>query len=74
MVTDTDMDTDADSEKVVKRITTGNTELDKKLGGSIPLGSLTMIEGQSDSGQSVCNQQRISGSLRVGLRITELTT
>lgn len=74
MVTDTDMDTDADSEKVVKRITTGNTELDKKLGGSIPLGSLTMIEGQSDSGKSVLTQQMISGSLRVGMRITEFTT
>lgn len=58
----------------LKGITTGNTELDKKLGGTIPAGSLIMIEGQSDSGKSVLTQQMISGSLRVGMRITEFTT
>lgn len=68
------MEMDTETEEVVKRITTGNMELDKKLGGSIPVGSLTMIEGQSDSGKSVLTQQLISGSLRTGMTITEFTT
>lgn len=48
-------------------IATGQPELDKKLGGGIPLGSLTLLEGQSDSGKSVMSQQLIWGSLQGGL-------
>jgi flagellar protein FlaH len=48
-------------------IATGQPELDKKLGGGIPLGSLTLLEGQSDSGKSVMAQQLIWGSLQAGL-------
>ena len=39
-----------------KSITTGSTELDKKLGGGIPVGSLVLLEGQSDAGKSVLTQ------------------
>ena len=30
-------------------ISTGNTEIDSKMGGGIPSGSLILIEGQSDA-------------------------
>jgi flagellar protein FlaH len=48
-------------------IATGQPDLDKKLGGGIPLGSLTLLEGQSDSGKSVMSQQLIWGSLQAGM-------
>ena len=53
---------------------TGNPELDKKLGGGVPVGSLILIEGQSDAGKSVFTQQLAWGSSRVGYRVTILST
>ena len=44
-------------------ISTGIDDIDKKLGGGIPIGSLTLIEGQSGSGKSVLSQQFTWGSL-----------
>lgn len=44
-------------------ISTGHPEIDRKLGGGIPIGSLTLVEGQSDAGKSVLSQQMIWGSL-----------
>jgi flagellar protein FlaH len=55
-------------------ITTGNIEFDKKMGGGIPVGSLTLIEGQSDAGKSVLVQQLTWGSLKTGLRVLYYTT
>ncbi|MBI4294925.1 MAG: AAA family ATPase [Chloroflexi bacterium] len=55
-------------------ISTGNAEIDKKLGGGIPKGSLVLIEGQSDSGKSVLTQQMTWGCLRDGCRVSVLTT
>ncbi len=55
-------------------ITTGQSEIDKKLGGGIPVGSLIFIEGQSDSGKSVFTQQLTWGSLRSGYNVAMLTT
>lgn len=55
-------------------ISTGNSEIDKKLGGGIPTGSLVLIEGQSDSGKSVLTQQLVWGSLRDGCKVSVLTT
>jgi len=57
-----------------KTISTGNTEIDKKLGGGIPRGSLLLIEGHSDSGKSVLTQQMTWGSLKDGNKVTVLTT
>ena len=57
-----------------KIISTGNPEIDKKLGGGIPVGSLAFVEGAADSGKSVLVQQLIWGSLRNGCRVTLLTT
>jgi flagellar protein FlaH len=53
---------------------TGNPELDKKLGGGVPVGSLILIEGQSDAGKSVFTQQLAWGSSRVGYKVTILST
>ena len=52
-----------DSAALRKVISTGNSEIDKKMGGGIPINSLTLVEGQSDAGKSVLTQQMIWGSL-----------
>jgi len=55
-------------------ISTGNPEIDKKMGGGIPVGSLTLIEGQSDAGKSVVSQQMIWGSLNAKRKTLLYTT
>jgi archaeal flagellar protein FlaH len=55
-------------------ITTGNNEIDKKIGGGLPGNSLTLIEGQSDAGKSVLVQQFTWGTLNSGLRVDMYTT
>jgi flagellar protein FlaH len=55
-------------------ISTGHPEIDKKLGGGIPIGTLTLIEGQSDAGKSVLCQQMIWGSLSGGFKVLLFTT
>ena len=55
-------------------ISTGNAELDLKMGGGIPLGSLTLIEGSSGAGKSVLVQQMIWGSLRNSFTLAVFTT
>lgn len=55
-------------------ITTGNGGLDAKMGGGIPLGSLSLIEGDSGAGKSVLSQQMIHGSLTSGYSLTLFTS
>jgi flagellar protein FlaH len=55
-------------------VATGNPEVDKKIGGGIPEGSLSLIEGQSDSGKSVLLQQLVWGALQENFRVTYYTT
>ena len=55
-------------------ISTGNTEIDKKMGGDIPSNSMTLIEGQSDAGKSVLAQQMIWGSLNADRKTVLYTT
>ena len=62
------------STEAPRLVTTGNTEIDKKIGGGLPLRSLTLIEGQSDAGKSVLVQQFTWGTLHSGLRIDMYTT
>ena len=57
-----------------RSISTGNVEFDKKMGGGIPEGSLTLIEGQSDAGKSVLVQQLTWGGLRDGFKVIFYTT
>jgi len=44
-------------------IITGLSELDDKLGGGIPVGSMVMVEGHSDAGKSVLCQHLAHGTL-----------
>lgn len=46
-----------------KTIVTGVREVDEKLGGGIPIGSLGLIEGHSDSGKSVLCQHLTWGAM-----------
>jgi len=62
------------SEKDPRIISTGNDELDKKIGGGIPLRSLSLVEGQPDSGKSVLTQQMVWGSLLKGCSAVVFTT
>ncbi len=52
-----------------KLISTGNSDLDSKMGGGVPLGSLTLIEGDSGAGKSVLAQQLVHGCLAEGYRV-----
>jgi len=44
-------------------IVTGTRDLDEKLGGGIPVGSLCLVEGHSDAGKSVISQHLAFGAL-----------
>jgi flagellar protein FlaH len=55
-------------------ISTGSVEIDKKMGGGIPEGSLILIEGQSNAGKSVVTQQLLNGALNSGFRCVLYTT
>jgi len=55
-------------------ISTGSAELDDKMGGGIPLGSLTLIEGASGAGKSVLTQQMMHGTLQEGYKLALFTS
>ncbi|MCH7737500.1 MAG: AAA family ATPase [Chloroflexi bacterium] len=57
-----------------KVITTGSTEIDKKLGGGIPVGSLVLLEGQSDAGKSVLTQHFAHSTLINKISVACYTT
>lgn len=53
-------------QKKRETIVTGVPEVDDKLGGGIPLGSLCLVEGHSDAGKSVLCQHLTHGTLVAG--------
>ncbi|MCE4599823.1 MAG: flagellar accessory protein FlaH [Desulfurococcales archaeon] len=55
-------------------ISTGNEELDIKLGGGIPHPSLIIIEGAHGTGKTVLAQQFLLGALRSGFKAIVVTT
>ncbi len=55
-------------------ISTGSNEIDKKLGGGIPTGSLVHLEGQSDAGKSVLSQHFAHGALCAKMSVAYYTT
>jgi len=65
---------DIEEEQKKNILSSGNSEIDKRLGGGIPLGSLTLIEGENDTGKSVLCQQFTYGGLMQGHRIAYYTT
>src|SRR4030042_4952282 len=56
----------ATGQKKKENIITGVPEVDEKLGGGIPPGSLCLVEGHSDSGKSVLCQHLTNGTLITG--------
>ena len=55
-------------------ISTGSSEIDKKMGGGIPTGSLVLLEGQSDAGKSVLSQHFSHGALSAKMSVAYYTT
>lgn len=71
--------TSTETPEITKRdtrrvISSGNVELDSRMGGGLPAGSLTLIEGGSGSGKSVLSQQILFGSLLDGYRAAVFTS
>jgi flagellar protein FlaH len=64
---------DEEKEKQLDLICTGKREIDKQLGGGIPVGSLTLIEGESDAGKSVLAQQMMWGAISAQHRVLLFT-
>lgn len=65
----------SDDDAIKKNIiSTGHPEIDKKMGGGIPVGSFILVEGQSDAGKSVLCQQMIWGSLNNKFKVCLFTT
>ncbi len=61
-------------DEVAKLISTGNPDLDNKMGGGVPMGSLTLIEGDSGAGKSVLSQQMMHGCLSEGYKLSLFTS
>ena len=57
-----------------KILSTGNTEIDKKIADGLPLGSLTLIEGENDTGKSVLTEQIIWGAMKQGMNADLFST
>ena len=55
-------------------ISTGSGEIDKKMGGGIPIGSLVLLEGQSDAGKSVLSQHFTQGALASRMSVAYYST
>lgn len=55
-------------------ISCGNREMDKKMAGGIPKGSLTLVEGLNGTGKSVLTQQLMWGGLQQGCSFATYTT
>ncbi|MEM0000719.1 MAG: ATPase domain-containing protein [Desulfurococcaceae archaeon] len=57
-----------------RTITTGNSELDVKLAGGLPIPSLIVVEGEHGTGKTVLIQQFVYGALLSGLNVIVITT
>jgi flagellar protein FlaH len=64
----------SEDDKTTKLISTGNGDLDNKMGGGVPFGSLTLIEGDSGAGKSVLSQQMMHGCLVDSYRLSLFTS
>jgi flagellar protein FlaH len=60
--------------KEPQTISTGNSGLDRKIADGLPRSSLTLIEGENDTGKSVLAQLIIRGALKEGLSVDLFTT
>lgn len=65
---------ETEKKKPLEFISSGNLEIDKKLEGGIPIGSLCLLEGAKDSGKSIFMQQIMWGALNQDKKVLALTT
>jgi flagellar protein FlaH len=63
-----------EKEKKKRLLSTGNTEIDKKMADGLPINSLNLIEGANDTGKSVLTQQITWGGLNQGHTFAVFTT
>jgi flagellar protein FlaH len=68
--TDTEENYEDEEEEQPVLIAAGVMDIDKKLGGGIPLDTLTLVEGDPESGKSVVIQQLAYGALKEGLKVS----
>lgn len=64
----------SEDEQSARMISTGNNDLDSKMGGGVPVGSMTLIEGDSGAGKSVLAQQMMYGCLVDGYQLSLFTS
>ena len=57
-----------------KWISTGSVEIDKKMGGGIPFGTLMLVEGNASSGKSSLVQQLLWSALATGENVALYVT
>ena len=61
----------------LSKVSTGSSEIDRRLGGGIPYRTLMLVEGQPAAGKSTLSQQLLWGALKSGedasIYITEQT-
>ncbi len=57
-----------EEEEKARLIAVGAMDFDKRLGGGLPPGSVTLVEGDPDSGKSVVIQQLSFGALKEGYK------
>lgn len=60
--------------KPLEFISSGNLEIDRKLEGGIPVGSLCLLEGAKDSGKSIFMQQIMWGALTQDKKVLAVMT
>lgn len=63
-----------EEKEMLEFISSGNLEIDRKLEGGVPVGSLCLLEGGNDSGKSIFLQQIMWGALNQDKRVLALTT
>lgn len=63
-----------EEKELLEFISSGNLEIDRRLEGGIPSGSLCLLEGVNDSGKSIFLQQIIWGALNQDKTVLFLTT
>ena len=65
------------STEAITKVSTGSTEIDRRLGGGIPYRTLMLVEGEPAAGKSTLSQQLLWGALKSGqdatIYITEQT-
>lgn len=61
-------------ESKIKILSTGNPEIDKKIADGLPLYSMTLIEGENDTGKSVITQQITWGAVKNSFNVDLFTT